>query len=71
MPVYVLHQTVLVAVAVATVDRGWAMPVEFAVIALGSAAFTYALHAAVATVPLLAFLLGAKAPRRSPAGRRA
>ena len=71
MPVYVLHQTVLVAVAFATVDRGWAMPVEFAVIALGSAAFTYALYAAVATVPPLAFLLGAKAPRRTPAGRRA
>ncbi len=66
MPVYVLHQTVLVAVAYVVVARSWPVPVAYGAIALGSAALTFGLYAGLVRVPGAAFLLGAKPERRTP-----
>lgn len=67
MPVYVLHQTVLVAVAYVVVAQPWPVPVAFSAIALGSAAATFGLYVLLARVPAIALLLGAKPERRAAA----
>lgn len=69
-PVYVLHQTVLVAVGFVVLQAVEPMPVQLPLILLGSVVATFGLYEGMRRVPGIAFLLGVKRlsrPRREAA----
>ena len=67
-PVYLLHQTVIVAVGVAVLKAGMGVPLSFAAILAGSFAGTMVAYELLRRVNVIRFLMGIKwAPRRRPA----
>ena len=67
-PVYLLHQTVIVAVGVAVLKAGMGVPLSFAAILAGSFAGTMVAYELLRRVKVIRFLMGIKwAPGRRPA----
>jgi len=64
-PIYVIHQTVIVAIGYYVVQREWNVWAKFAVILLGSFALSILLYEGVIRrIPALRWLFGIKRPRR-------
>jgi peptidoglycan/LPS O-acetylase OafA/YrhL len=62
-PVYLLHQTVIVAVGVAILRAGMGVPASFAAILAGSFAGTLVAYELLRRVRVLRFLMGIKQPK--------
>jgi glucans biosynthesis protein C len=66
LPVYLLHQTVLVLIADAIVSQSWPLPLEFAVILAAASVIPLVIyHALIRRVPWLRFLFGLRSQPRA------
>ncbi len=69
-PVYLLHQTVIVAVGFTVLKAGLGVPLSFAAILIGSLVGSIVIYELLRRVNVLRFLFGMKTVRRGRAGLR-
>jgi surface polysaccharide O-acyltransferase-like enzyme len=69
LPVYLLHQTVLVLIADAIVSQRWSLPIEFSVLLAAATIIPLAIyHVAIRRTPWLRFLFGLRPQARAHSG---